>query len=83
MGGTLVQPPVSEVGGLLSWKQEETMGKPTDVSTDYMVSVQGKVSSLFSFAYFMASPLLCLAFRMHLGPTQETYILPKEKARGI
>ena len=80
----MVKPPASDVDGLLLWDSfpEEAMGKSTDVSTDYMVSVQGKVSSLFLSRIFMTSPLLCLVFRRHLGPTQEIDILPKGKTRG-
>ena len=53
--GTVVQPPVTDVDGLLLGDSipEETMGKSTDVSTDYMDSGPGKVSSLFSFRVFL------------------------------
>ena len=51
----MVKPPVSDVDGLLLGDSipEETMGKSTDVSTDYMDSGPGKVSSLFSFRVFL------------------------------
>ena len=68
----MVQPPVTDVDGLLLGDSipEETMGKSTDVSTDYMDSGPGKVSSLFSFSRsFMTSPLFSLVFWRHLGPT--------------
>ena len=80
----MVKPPVSDVDGLLLGDSipEETMGKSTDVSTDYMDSGPGKVSSLFSFRVFYDISIVFIAFRRHLGPTQEINILPKEKTGG-